>query len=407
MKEHTNSTPESRNPKFKKWANKELGPILKSLGFTNSQILDVVHTATNLGSESEIREYFTGLAGDTPDATKFVQEYLHRRRSTPTSKKEDSQVANTTVQYQPLPQQTQMQPTVDSKHTVDLNLFGTLMKVEKKNKGKKKVTNLANLQFDSMVLPGRIKCDCEGKKHNVITNCIECGRIVCEQEGLGKCMHCGAVVKDPNAAQTQAMPRELVNAIQHKDKLINYDRTAAKRTAVIDDQEDYYESTSNRWLTEEEKGKAKEKEKKREQEKEESHKLKFTFDFAGRRILVDSEAEELKYAKIFNKSEKEKDETQDKEKSKKAVVSTTKIESHPSVRAHKPHFVSENPSLQPKSQSKKKLAKSLSKFEATPKVQHSFYEVEDLNLDEDVYVQSYIKEAKYTDYGTHINHKPK
>ncbi len=34
-----------------------------------------------------------------------------------------------------------------------------------------------------------------------------------------------------------------------QDRLVGYDRDAAKRTAVIDDQSDFFEIDSNAWLT--------------------------------------------------------------------------------------------------------------------------------------------------------------
>lgn len=34
-----------------------------------------------------------------------------------------------------------------------------------------------------------------------------------------------------------------------QDRLVEYDRNAAKRTAVIDDQSDFFEIDSNAWLT--------------------------------------------------------------------------------------------------------------------------------------------------------------
>jgi hypothetical protein len=40
----------------------------------------------------------------------------------------------------------------------------------------------------------------------------------------------------------------LRQAIEHKNKLIEFDRTSAKRTQVIDDESDYF-STNSRWIT--------------------------------------------------------------------------------------------------------------------------------------------------------------
>jgi hypothetical protein len=41
-------------------------------------------------------------------------------------------------------------------------------------------------------------------------------------------------------------------AIEHKNKLIDFDRTSAKRTQVIDDESDYF-STNSKWLSQKQK----------------------------------------------------------------------------------------------------------------------------------------------------------
>ena len=48
----------------------------------------------------------------------------------------------------------------------------------------------------AIMLPGRHPCDCLAQKHNLINNCISCGRIVCQQEGSGPCLFCGSLVRE-------------------------------------------------------------------------------------------------------------------------------------------------------------------------------------------------------------------
>jgi len=44
----------------------------------------------------------------------------------------------------------------------------------------------------------RIKCDCVAQKHELINNCLSCGKVVCAQEGEGPCLYCGNVVTKPD-----------------------------------------------------------------------------------------------------------------------------------------------------------------------------------------------------------------
>ena len=109
-----------------------------------------------------------------------------------------------------------------------------------------------------IVLPGRRVCQCLGAQHAALTNCTSCGRVVCEQEGLGACVFCGALVCTPDQravldagtaderqallaklmpdaahssdealGQTRATPDEkLLAAVREKDRLIEYDQTS-------------------------------------------------------------------------------------------------------------------------------------------------------------------------------------
>lgn len=41
---------------------------------------------------------------------------------------------------------------------------------------------------------GRHICNCQARIHDLIRNCVNCGRITCAQEGSGPCFYCGALV---------------------------------------------------------------------------------------------------------------------------------------------------------------------------------------------------------------------
>ena len=51
-------------------------------------------------------------------------------------------------------------------------------------------------------LPGRHSCQCIGQKHTLVNNCLECGRVVCSQEGSGPCLFCGSLVFSPKVQET-------------------------------------------------------------------------------------------------------------------------------------------------------------------------------------------------------------
>lgn len=155
-----------------------------------------------------------------------------------------------------------------------------------------------------MMLPGRNKCECQAQKHDLINNCIKCGRIVCSQEGSGPCLFCGQLVctreekevLNRGSRKSEQLMKKLMttsNAQEkaefHKNTLLEYDRTSEKRTQVIDDESDYFSVDNDKWLNKEQRQKLKERQKELHEQRHGSRlNQKFTFDFAGRKVIEDN-----------------------------------------------------------------------------------------------------------------------
>ncbi|XP_068429740.1 activating signal cointegrator 1 [Clinocottus analis] len=167
----------------------------------------------------------------------------------------------------------------------------------------------------TILLSGRHACECLAQKHNLINNCITCGRIVCEQEGSGPCLFCGILVctreeqeilqRDSNKSQKlrkklmgdggerdylphqeAKMKAGLEKALQHKEKLLEYDKNSVRRTQVLDDESDYFATESNQWLSPNEREKLRKQEEELRELRHASRKdRKITLDFAGRQVL--------------------------------------------------------------------------------------------------------------------------
>lgn len=171
--------------------------------------------------------------------------------------------------------------------------------------GAKRKTKFYNLygkdgeMNDVIMLKGRVKCDCEASKHKLINNCLNCGRIVCEQEGSGPCLFCGNLVcnqeeqklidsrtkKGDNLKKSLMERKGLDEAMERRDRLLKYDRESERRTTVIDDESDYFRANSV-WLSEEERKKLKSLENQLNEAKHGSRlNKKMTFDFAGRQVV--------------------------------------------------------------------------------------------------------------------------
>jgi activating signal cointegrator 1 len=172
------------------------------------------------------------------------------------------------------------------------------IKKKKRKKGEEeeeeieeKLTSKGNL-----LSRGRNNCDCEGVMHEVLTNCLNCGHIVCEQEGYGDCFFCSNFVQNPKDSTSNDIL--LSKAVEQKNKLLEFDKNFTKRQIIYDDQTDYYESDVNQWLSEEEKKERKSKEERLRKLKEEK-KNTFKIDFAGRKIVEDNSATQEEIQKVL------------------------------------------------------------------------------------------------------------
>ena len=73
-------------------------------------------------------------------------------------------------------------------------------------------------------------CGCYGNKHKPLTNCLHCGRISCEAEGFDFCPFCHNLIEDFRKEKADT------SALLHKERLLQFDRTSAARTNILDDQ---------------------------------------------------------------------------------------------------------------------------------------------------------------------------
>ena len=86
------------------------------------------------------------------------------------------------------------------------------------------------------MLPGRHACSCNARRHALLYNCLSCGKVICAQEGDGPCLFCG---NDPHSTERNAAAdAAAADAAARAARLLEFDRSAAKRTTVIDDQAD-------------------------------------------------------------------------------------------------------------------------------------------------------------------------
>lgn len=121
-------------------------------------------------------------------------------------------------------------------------------------------------------------CGCFGTKCKALTNCLNCGRILCEKEGYGYCPYCNHLVERLEPT-TRTGDRKNDLATIHKERLLKFDREFTKRTVIYDDQSDYYSNATSTWINESERKAESQKEEERRQKLHERQKqvLDITF----------------------------------------------------------------------------------------------------------------------------------
>ena len=104
-------------------------------------------------------------------------------------------------------------------------------------------------------IPKNKPCGCFGNMHTPLKNCLSCGRISCELEGINDyCHFCGHLIGEDNYCYHDHDDAKLETAMRHKENLLEFDRTAASRTQILDDQEDYFVAATSMWNNEQEQG---------------------------------------------------------------------------------------------------------------------------------------------------------
>ncbi|CAN4088471.1 unnamed protein product [Withania somnifera] len=188
------------------------------------------------------------------------------------------------------------------------------------------------------------------KGPSLISNCLSCGKIVCEQEGEGPCNFCGALVLKEGSlyAGLDEGPVPISDADEaaeaYAKRLVEYDRNSAACTTVIDDQSDYYEIEGNSWQL---------------REKELLTKKKEEIEEAERVLLNKDEAdEELQKGILFRPAEGRE---------------STRIKPNPNLKVQ-PVFVDPGPRKTSKEKNNMKGPRNGLCLEITGRVQHDISE---------------------------------
>ncbi|XP_045452499.1 activating signal cointegrator 1 [Melitaea cinxia] len=262
---------------------------------------DLIKYILSINNENDLNEYLkTLLDFDNSQHKNFYLELV--------KKKFPLRAGTQTRQQKKKIAKNKQQQDFTSSET---NTSSQVAETDTKSKKKTKYVNLYSQEGKNaqvVLLKGRHHCECQASKHELINNCLQCGRVVCKQEGSGPCLFCGNLVCTPEEqreinAKTKSSaklmeslmertrPKGWEAAVSHRNKLLEYDRTSERRTRVTDDDSDYF-SANSVWLSASEREKLQKYQTSLHEKKHGSRlNKKMTFDFAGRQIVEDNTIE--------------------------------------------------------------------------------------------------------------------
>ncbi|ONK73889.1 uncharacterized protein A4U43_C03F610 [Asparagus officinalis] len=260
-----------------------------------------------LAPPPDAADYLSNIIG--PEAGQhIIQEYLRRRGYVDSSTSiPDVQTSNSqgyvkppadengfaVAKKQTRPPKAAAAITNETKNKTEISESSNNSR-RKKKAGK--AISLAEAAKGSVVFRQGEPCSCQARRHKLVSNCLSCGKIVCEQEGEGPCSFCGALVL--REGSTYAGLDEIAGPLSNAEaaaeayakRLVDYDRNSAARTTVIDDQSDYYNFEGNAWMSEEEKELLRKKQREIEEaEKARRSQVVVTFDLVGRKVILNKD----------------------------------------------------------------------------------------------------------------------
>ncbi|TPX32074.1 hypothetical protein SmJEL517_g04739 [Synchytrium microbalum] len=345
------------------------------LGLPVEELGDMLPSLIQAKTKNQVEDQLFGMLGNSKDVTEFVEEFCHRSFNPTLQsviKQHDdsnSRIASSPQSYSksvqkeqqpPLQQQFKNQENVYRKSDNDLVYFAGAKKKpipkeeqkpepvassqqstplsrdtipvatretaasttspnnKKARKGQAKASGMSLTEFDKLTTASgafagskRVQCDCLASKHGLLTNCLNCGRVICNLEGPGECFTCKSLVvsKDQQRQQLAArviQRRDSVDAVYEisqeqgqreafdraertKERLLEYDRNSTQRTKVHDSASDFDldAAAQDKWSTPEQRALALRKaQQQKRAEEEKSRRRVMTIDVVNKRVTV-------------------------------------------------------------------------------------------------------------------------
>jgi carbonic anhydrase len=301
------------------WTNGQITTLSDGM-FGEEDVKAIVsHTFTLSIEESSF--YLTELLGNTPKVTEFIKELSKQRQPKQLSgawkqaKTFDSVVSELGFSLEDI---SELKIYAATLKKIDLsehfaNIFGDRSKEllllflkhaekirsQKSNKDKKqgKDTKKQIKEKQKLKASGKLEkigthpniddrevCECMATVHELVSNCLECGKIICQYESNSICAFCGSELNFQNIKPSDKIAQKRI------DTLLEYDRNSTARTHVNDTASDFDFGSDefNKWLTPEQRALAVKARKEKEAKEEEQKRNRvITIDIVNRSVILE------------------------------------------------------------------------------------------------------------------------
>jgi hypothetical protein len=198
--------------------------LQKLTDFSPQDLRDMVSHGYSL-SVPEMQEWLYQLLGTSPAVVQFVEQWVEKRKPKEISGVWKSKDPLRWLQerleaFQPEEQKTIVQQAIQMSNQERKEYLESLLgevpthfllqfqkyvekettkqanqEYKKKPKTKQRKPKKIPDRVGTWVRDGRKVCECQATIHELVTNCLECGKIQCEWEGKEQCTWCGELLR--------------------------------------------------------------------------------------------------------------------------------------------------------------------------------------------------------------------
>ncbi|KAJ2136334.1 hypothetical protein IW136_003942, partial [Coemansia sp. RSA 678] len=275
------------------WATQQIATIV---GATPEDAQPLAEFLLGIDDANEVQGQLLDMLGESPLALDFAFAFIARRfpvEETTPALPPRGQAETPSVETQSQADTATSTSPVDPSTAQPLPVYKSQRQIKRERQEKARLNKSEAEKQRQRALRKRVKCECQASEHPLITNCLKCGRIICDNEGPGPCMCCGNNVDGPSQQLEQYMQSQAlaggahtemsndeymalafealkidkhtasaqmvqeaeswVAATKRKERLLGFDRTAAQRTRLIDQSSDFDPNAIDKWMSPEEK----------------------------------------------------------------------------------------------------------------------------------------------------------